>query len=106
MGIVGTPAMLHHDNFRLNLVIKFWKKVVILFSYLLSAKRNLKMSSPESRSGSKRTRSRSRSRTPARRRSSRFRSQSGSEGECFGGSGQDNSFPPPGDVLYGYASNG
>merc|ERR1712055_64000 len=106
MGIVGTPAMLHHDNFRLNLVIMFWKKVVILISYLLSAKRNLKMSSPASRSGSRRSRSRSRSRTPARRRSSRSRSQSGSEGECYGGSGQDNSFPPPGDVLHGYASNG
>ena len=27
----------------------FWKKVVIIISYLLSAKRNLKMSSPTSR---------------------------------------------------------
>ena len=61
---------------------------MILISYLLSAKRNLKMSSPASRSGSRRSRSRSRSRTPARRRSSRSRSGSGSEGESFGGSSQ------------------
>ena len=44
------------------------------------------MSSPTSRSGSRR--SRSRSRTPARRKSSRSRSSSGSEGESFGGSSQ------------------
>ena len=64
------------------------------------------MSSPEYRSGSRRSRSKSRSRTPARRRYSRSRSQSGSEGESYGGSGQDNNFPPPGDVLHEYASNG
>ena len=46
----------------------------------------------------------SRSRTPARRRYSRSRSQSGS-GESYGGSGQDNNFPPPGDVLHEYASS-
>ena len=46
----------------------------------------------------------SRSRTPARRRYSRSRSQSGS-GENYGGSGQDNNFPPPGDVLHEYASS-
>ena len=62
------------------------------------------MSSPEYRSGSRRSRSKSRSRTPARRRYSRSRSQSGSEEESYGGSGQDNYFPPPGDVLYGYAT--
>ena len=82
----------------------FWKKVVIIIYYLLSAKRTFMMSSPKSRSGSRMSRSRSRSRSPARRRSSRSRSQSGSEGECYGGSGQDNSFPPPGDGLYGLAS--
>ena len=72
------------DNFGYQVL----EKVLILFSYLLSAKRYLKMSSPASRSGSRRTRSRSRSRTPARRRSSRSRSRSGSEGESFGGSSQ------------------
>ena len=46
------------------------------------------MSSPSSRSGSRRSRSRSRSRVPARRRYSRSRSQSGSEGESYGGSSQ------------------
>ena len=46
------------------------------------------MSSPSSRSGSRRSRSRSRSSGPTRRRSSRSRSQSGSEGERFGGSSQ------------------
>ena len=46
------------------------------------------MSSPESRSGSRRSRSKSRSRTPARRRSSRSRSGSGSYEESFGGSSQ------------------
>ena len=46
----------------------------------------------------------SRSRTPARRRYSRSRSQSGS-GESYGGSGQDNSFPLPGDGLHEYASS-
>ena len=48
------------------------------------------MSSPESRSGSRRSRSKSRSRTPARRRSSRSRSGSGSYEESFGGSSQTN----------------
>ena len=68
--------------------IKSWKKVVNLISYLLSAKRTLKMFSPSYRSGSRRSRSRSRSRVPARRRYSRSRSQSGSEGESYGGSSQ------------------
>ena len=46
------------------------------------------MSSPDSRSGSRRSHSRSRSRTPPRRRHSRSRSYSGSEDESFGGSSQ------------------
>ena len=46
------------------------------------------MSSPDSRSGSRRSHSKSRSRTPPRRRHSRSRSYSGSEDESFGGSSQ------------------
>ena len=46
------------------------------------------MSSPEYRSGSRRSHSKSRSRTPARRRYSRSRSGSGSDEESFGGSSQ------------------
>ena len=63
----------------------FWKKVVILISFLFTAKRTLMMSSSPSRSGS-RSRSSSRSRGPRRRRSPRSRSHSGSGVE--GGSGQ------------------
>ena len=66
----------------------FWNKVVILISFLFTAKRTLMMSSSPSRSGS-RSRSRSRSRGPTRRRTPRSRSPSGSEGESYGGSGQD-----------------
>ena len=83
----------------------FWKKVVILISFLFTAKRTLMMSSSHSRSGS-RSRSRARSRGPTRRRSPRSRSLSGSEGECDGGSGQDNSFPPLGDVPVNEAPAG
>ena len=50
----------------------FWKKVVILISFLFTAKRTLMMSSSHSRSGS-RSRSRARSRGPTRRRSPRSR---------------------------------
>ena len=70
-------------------VILFWKKVVILISFLFTAKRSLMMSSSPSRSGS-RSRSSSRSRAPMRRRSPRSRSPSGSGREGYGGSGQDN----------------
>merc|ERR1712055_672068 len=63
-------------------VIMFWKKVLILIFFLITAQRTLMMSSSHSGSGS-RSHSSARSRGPTRRRSPRSRSSSGSEGECF-----------------------
>ena len=45
-----------------------------------------------------------RSSGPMRRGTKWSRGLPGSEGEWYGGSGQDNSLPPPGDGLYGLAS--
>ena len=42
---------------------------------------------------------------PTKRRTPRPKNPYESDGEGFGGSGQDDSFPPPGDVLSGLASN-
>ena len=86
-------------------VIMFWKKVETLISFLFTAKRTLLMSFSPEGSGL-RSRPRLRGSGPRRRRTTRPSNPSGPNGEGFDGNSQDDSFPPPGDVLTGLTSNG